>query len=72
MDKALLRANLALVKRHAERGELHIEQQKQIIAILANSGADTALAKTLLQTFEESQNLHLSSMERLSNALESP
>ncbi len=70
MERAVLLEHLAAAKKHAERGWLLIDQQKQLIAALAETGANTGDAEKLLRTFEETQSCHLSDMQRILDVLD--
>jgi hypothetical protein len=65
MDRELLRENLRLAESHVELGEHHISRQRELIAGLEKSGHDVSLARALLQTFEQSQSMHIADRERL-------
>ena len=58
-------AEIAAAQCHIADGELHIDRQREIIAQLRASGADTTLAEQVLNTFEATMVLHVDHLERL-------
>ena len=69
MERTELLKNLERARQHAAQGEEHIESQRQIIARLAAIGAETTGAEQILETFEQTQLIHIMDIQRLSNAL---
>ena len=56
--RADLKRELAQAERHIAEGKKHIGRQMVIIAELERDGHDTATAKELLDTLEQTQQLH--------------
>jgi len=66
MERVLLEQHLAQAEQHVALGELHIaKQHDEIIAKLERDGYDSTFAKTLLTTFLETQEIHVSDRDRL-------
>ena len=65
MDRELLEDNLRLAESHVELGEQTVSRQRELIVELERGGHDTSLARVLLQTFEQSQAMHLADRARL-------
>lgn len=66
----MLEQHLEQSRRHAADGERHLASQRIIVAELEASGRDAAIAKRLLATLEESQELHNEHIQRLLDWLE--
>ena len=67
MDVATIQKHLDQVNGHVETGERHLARQKEIIASL--SGRDREMAEAILETFEQSQSMHLEHQESLRTQL---
>lgn len=65
MERALVEEHLAQAERHVAEGERHIAEQRARITEAERNGLDTAQAKDLLLTFEETQVLHVADRDRL-------
>jgi len=65
MERTLLEQHLAQAEQHVALGELHIAKQLGIIAELERNGHDSTIAKTLLTTFLETKEIHVSDRDRL-------
>ena len=65
----MLEEHLRLAKAHATQGAQHIEHQREIVAHLERDGHDTAIARELLRTMEESQVMHVADVARLEREL---
>jgi len=65
MDRAMLLDHLAQAEHHVSVGARHIARQREIIAELERTGADSTEANLLLQLLEELQALHLADRDRL-------
>lgn len=57
--------DLALAEAHVAQGERHVARQKEIIAELRLAGRPTALAETLLASFEQALASHISHRDRI-------
>jgi hypothetical protein len=69
VDRAMLIDHLQMARRHVELGLEHIAKQKAIIAKLERKHRDTDLARTLLDTLEETQRMHVADCKRLEKEL---
>jgi hypothetical protein len=58
-------ADLALANSHVAEGERHIVRQREIIAEFQRAGHPTALAETLLGSFEQVLATHLAHRDRI-------
>jgi hypothetical protein len=58
-------ALVAMVDRHVAEGERHISGQRALIRRLHHAGRDTTLAESVLDTLEQSQQLHVEHRDRL-------
>lgn len=56
---------LKMVRRHVRQGERHIVQQERVIRDLTQLGANTTLAKELLQVFQSTLAAHRAHLARL-------
>jgi hypothetical protein len=65
MEEAMIRDHLALAERHVAEGERHIAEQRARLDELERAGADTQLARKVLQVFEETQAMYVSDRARL-------
>jgi hypothetical protein len=65
MEQAIPAEHLRQARDHVAQGEEHIRRQRALIAQLERDGYETALAKQLLATLEETQVLHEQDRERL-------
>jgi hypothetical protein len=72
VNRELLEENLRLAETHVALGEQHLLRQRELIVELEKGGHDTSLAQSLLQTFEQSQTMHLADRERLRRELAEP
>ena len=70
MDRALLLQHLAEAERHVAEGERHLAKQEALIAELGRGGHDTEEARTILDTWQETQLLHLHGRDRLLKELQ--
>lgn len=74
MDRTLIentiRKELADAEYWAEQGRGHVAHQREVIDILERDGHDATQARELLQTLQETQDLHETSVERLIKELE--
>jgi hypothetical protein len=57
--------DLAMTDAHIALGERHVARQKEIIAELRLAGHSTALAETLLISFEQSLVSHIEHHDRI-------
>jgi hypothetical protein len=69
VDRAMLMDHLQMTRRHVALGLDHIAKQKAIIARLERKDRDTDLARSLLDTLEETQRMHVADCERLEKEL---
>lgn len=69
MNRELLQDHLRLAERHVVQGAELVEKQRRLIERLARDGHDTAAARAVLQTFEETQAMHVADCARLSKEL---
>lgn len=65
MDRAMLERHLRTARDHVELGEQHVTRQRELVAELDRDGHDTAMARTLLRTFEDMQATHVADRDRL-------
>jgi signal transduction histidine kinase len=72
MEKAALMALFTQARRRAESGDLGISGQHEIISELEHQGLDSAKAQALLQRLVSAQEIDLTEMERLLDAMERP
>jgi len=70
MDLTLIEAHLAVAEEHIAQGERHVARQRELVGLLCRGGYDTTAARALLQTFEQSQAMHLADRDRLRKELE--
>lgn len=64
-DVETLKAAIAEVTKHAERGIVHIQQQMRLIEDLDRDGHNMTQAKEFLKILAEAQSLHVAYLERL-------
>lgn len=57
--------DLALAEGHVDQGRRHVARQKEIIAELGLAGHPTALAETLLTSFEQTLVTHVEHRDRM-------
>ena len=69
MKSQSLSQRLFEARKHADHGENLIEAQKRIIALLTKVGIDISEAAKTLAAFEQAQDLRLTEIGRLSEAL---
>jgi two-component system CheB/CheR fusion protein len=69
-DLPSLPSALDLAQEHVAQGERVIARQKELIAELANLGADVGRSESLLATFEALQRFHLAHRDRMAKRLE--
>ena len=55
--------------RHIEDGERMLARQRQLVAELEAQGEDATLARSLMQSFEDLQRLHVRHLARLEKLL---
>ena len=72
MDRAMLLDHLEMAKRHVAEGEVHIANQKIILAELERDGHDTVEARRLLANFLDLQELHRADLDRILSELGRP
>ena len=65
MDKERKLRNLVQAERHMADGEQYILRQRMIIAQLEREGRDATLSRSLLQSFEHLQTMHIADFHRL-------
>jgi hypothetical protein len=65
MDRVLAREHLAQAERHVAEGERHIAEQRARIAEAERNGLNMTVAKELLRTFEQTQELHVADRDRI-------
>jgi len=70
MDRKTIAGQLALAERHVAEGRRHIEMQRNIVAGRERDGHDTALARRLLATLQDTQALHIGDRDRLRRELD--
>jgi hypothetical protein len=70
MDRKALLERLAAAIGHCKQGKAQIARQTQIIAQLAALGADTAHAKEILASFEQTLSCHFADLQWILNALD--
>ena len=68
-DPALIERALELAETHSRRGAAIVEQQQELVKILAADGHDITLAQQILDTFEQIQRAHLADRDRLAKDL---
>ena len=66
----MVERHLAQAEEAVVLGEHHIARQRALIAELEQKSHDTAQAKQLLATFEETQMLHLAGRDRVRRELD--
>ena len=71
MNRATIERRLREVEQHIARGADRIARQHDIIAELERDGHNSTKAKELLVIFEESQQLHTATRERILEELQS-
>lgn len=69
MDRKIVEDHLRLAKEHAARGRQHVARQREIVDELEHDGHDTMMARTLLKTYEETQEMHEADVLRLTKEL---
>ena len=62
--------HLALAERHISEGEGTVVRQRQIVADLERDGHDSAMARALLQQFQQLLDLHVADRDRIRKQLE--
>lgn len=62
--------HLAQARRHVAQGDLHIANQRKVVARLEQGGRDAAKARETLQLFEAMQEMHIADCKRLEKAAE--
>jgi len=65
MNNSLIEAHLVLAEEHVAQGERHIARQRELIELLSRGGHDTTAARKLLQSFADSQVMHVADRDRL-------
>jgi hypothetical protein len=68
-DLATLLERLSMASRHVAIGERNTTRQREIVAGLERRGHNALVAKWLLASFEELQNMHIAHRNRLEKAL---
>jgi hypothetical protein len=63
--------HLAMAERHVAEGEIHLSQQKALIAELDRDGHDTPDAQAILATMLATQRLHMEDRDRILKELSS-
>ena len=58
-----------MARRHVATGEQNVARQREIVATLERGGHNSLVAKSLLASFEELQNMHIAHRDRLEKAL---
>ncbi|HVY82680.1 MAG TPA: hypothetical protein VG994_16935 [Steroidobacteraceae bacterium] len=69
MDRALIAAHLALAERHVTEGEHRLQNQRDLLERIRQSGHDTATAEDILRQFERIQASHIEDRDRLRREL---
>lgn len=69
MDRRILEDHLRQAKQHAWVGLQHIRRQREILEELERDGHDTAMGRTLLKTYEGTQQMHEADAQRLTKEL---
>jgi PAS domain S-box-containing protein len=59
----------SMARRHVATGEQNVARQREIVARLERGGHNSLVAKSLLASFEELQNMHIAHRDRLEKAL---
>ena len=70
MDRKTILDHLAQARRHVAQGDLHIANQRKVVARLEQGGRDAAKARETLQLFEAMQEMHIADCKRLEKAAE--
>jgi hypothetical protein len=65
MDREGLMHRIANANKRIAEGTRHIAQQKKLVHGMERLGRDTAQAARLLQTFEETVQLHIADRDKL-------
>ena len=65
IDRKMLERHLQQAEAHVAKGGQHIIQQRELVARLEGRGHDASRARTLLEQFEEMQEIHISHRDRL-------
>jgi hypothetical protein len=58
-----------MTRRHVTTGEQNVSRQRETVARLERGGHNSLVAKSLLASFDELQNMHLAHLDRLEKAL---
>jgi hypothetical protein len=69
MDRAMELRHLEQAERHIAQGIRHIAEQEERIADLVRLGADTTVARKLLENFYASQVQHIQHRDRIRQEL---
>jgi hypothetical protein len=69
MEKAAMLRHIEALRNLAIRGEGLIEAQRRIVAALAASGSNTAAARKVLDTLENTHKAQLAEIEQVSKLL---
>jgi hypothetical protein len=72
MEHPALFEHLALAETHVAEGERILARQRRLLAELERDGHDTRTARTLLQSFEQTQASHVAERDRLRAELSGP
>jgi hypothetical protein len=65
VDRAVIEEHLRQAEHHVADGERHIAEQHELIGALERDGHDTATARELLATLQQTQSLHIFDRDRL-------
>jgi len=68
-DRTTLLKKFSMARRHVATGEQNVARQREIVARLERGGHNSLVAKSLLASFEELQNMHIAHRDRLEKAL---
>ena len=69
LDRATLLRLFSVARRHVAIGERNIARQRETVARLESSCHNSLVARGLLASFEELQNMHIAHRDRLEIAL---
>ncbi|HEU4626821.1 MAG TPA: hypothetical protein VFS52_18810 [Steroidobacteraceae bacterium] len=69
MDRTLIAAHLAQAERHVTAGEHLLQNQRDLLERIRQSGYDTATAEDILRQFERVQASHIEDRDRLRREL---
>ena len=58
---------LQMVQRHVRQGEVLVRRQREIVAKIIDAGRDPSRAESLLVMLEDSQDQHVSHLERITD-----